>query len=169
MRVTVFGFSLFVLAFVIHLIVWRVRLPVRQTLWLLVIFLGALLAGLAAGLSVSLLRPYAPATFFECLHVVLFHVPLTLAYVAGYSLLEDDSPSVAIVKYVAAAGHRGRAREEFRNIIRHESLVKLRLEAMVRDRLIVQDLACYRLTAKGTLLVRVFMAAQNVLGLPTGG
>ena len=72
------------------------------------ILLATLPAGLAAvGLLPSLKTFFGPLGFWQCLHVAIFHVAMSLAYVVVYYGLEERSPSMTILAYVADAGQQG--------------------------------------------------------------
>jgi hypothetical protein len=159
------GIALFTLLMAVHLVVWRIRLPARQTRALLVIFLGLLPAGL---LAVHLLNPalFGP---WQCVHLALFHVAMSLTYVILYSAIEQESPSLAMVQFVDRAGTRGRSRQEFQRLINDELLVGNRLNNMVRAGWVQENGSSYRLTAKGRRLAWLFISAARLLGLEEGG
>ena len=112
MRIAGLAFGLFLAALLLHWIVWRIRIPRRQSAALLVILLGCLPAGLAAVLFVPALQVFGPLGFWVVLHVSTFHVALSLAYIVAYSAIEGRSPSMALLVYVADARGQGRTREE---------------------------------------------------------
>ena len=111
MNVLVWSIALLGLAFGLHLAVWRIRLPARQTRALLTVFFGVLVAGLAAlgaaGVMAPRWAPYLPAWPAQLLHVGLFFVSVTLAYMITYSALEADSPSLVMIQAIADAGDDG--------------------------------------------------------------
>jgi hypothetical protein len=169
MKVAVFAAGLFLLAFVLHWSLWRLRVPRRQTAALLLIFLGVLPVGLAVGILAPGLRGVAPAGGWEVLHVAVFHVAVSLAYVVTYSALEEHSPSLTLVKYVAAAGARGCCRADLHARIDNSIIVHSRLRAMVRDRMAEEAGGVYRLTPKGRLWLSLFGFWRRLARLHTGG
>ena len=54
MKVLLWGIILFVLAFLLHLIIWKIRLPKRQIRMLLLIFFGVLILGIVNLWSIML-------------------------------------------------------------------------------------------------------------------
>ena len=169
MKVALFAAGLFGAAFLIHWLVWHVRLPRRQTLVLLILFLSALPASLLLGNCVPSWSAYWPAGVWEWLHVATFHVALALAYIVIYSALEENSPSLTIVAFVLEGGDKGRSLEEVRSVINNDLILQSRLQAMVRDGLAANHDGVLRLTAKGRVWATVFSRSRAVLSMQKGG
>jgi hypothetical protein len=169
MRIAGLAFGLFLVALLLHWIVWRIRIPRRQTAALLVILLGALPVGLAAVIWVPTLQFFGPIGFWEVLHISTFHVALSLAYIVGYTAIEGRSPSMALLVHVADARGKGCTREELHRVLRGENPVAARLEAMLLDGMVVQANGAYRLTAKGWAWARALGYFRSLLGMEKGG
>ncbi len=169
MKIAGLAFGLFLAAFLLHWIIWRIRIPQRQTAALLVILLGALPVGLAAVLLLPALQFLAPLGFWEVMHVAEFHVALSLAYIVAYSALEGRSPSMALLVYVADSRGQGRTRAELEALLRSQRPVESRLEAMLRDDMVSESGGVYRLTAKGWAWARSLGAAREFLKMEKGG
>ncbi|HWR98198.1 MAG TPA: hypothetical protein VN317_07215, partial [Candidatus Methanoperedens sp.] len=151
-----------------HLVLWRLRLPRRHTPALLVIFFGALPIALALAALVPSLRPWLPASAWDYLLLVSFHVPLSLAYVAFYSAIEADSPSCLIAALVARAGGAGCTREELAGAMGDEEVLK-RVPGMAGFGFAEERGGQLRLLPRGRLLVRFYTALDAILGLGAGG
>ncbi len=162
MRPALWCLGTFTLAFAWHVVLWRVRRPVAQRRALLRIF-GVFFAALLAAAFLGLLAP------LEILHVAVCYVPLSLSYIALYSAIEADSPSLTMVKFVAAAGPEGRRAEEFEKIITDDGLVGARLRAMEDEGMVHREGDILSITPKGLGMARVFSMAARMLNLRTGG
>jgi len=158
----------FSLAFSIHVLVWRVALPTKQTAALLSIFSGILTAWLVASYFLSG-RWLTAVDLWQALHVALFHAAFTLAYAAAYSAIEHRSPSMALLTAVADSGDDGCASHALRHVLADVHPVNLRLRAMVGDGMAVFGDGKYCLTRKGRTWVRVLTFWQQLLFLPFGG
>jgi len=169
MKIAGLAFSLFLAAFLLHWIIWRIRIPRRQSAALLVILLGTLPVGLAAVILVPALQFFGPLGFWEVLHVATFHVALSLAYIVAYTAIEGRSPSMALLVYVADARGQGRTREELESALRGENPVAARVQAMLLDGMIVQAEGSYRLTAKGWAWARALGSFRRLLAMEKGG
>lgn len=168
-RIVGFAVGLFVFAFATHWLCWRVCLPRRQTLALLLIFLGAF----PAAVGLYFLAPHLPLSWphsvWEWLHVAEFHTAMALSYIVLYSMLEENSPSLTIIGFVAEAGSAGRTPDEVFGLINDDLILRSRLHAMLRDGLVRQTADAYRLTPKGQAWVRVFSVFRRLLSRAKGG
>lgn len=169
MRVAALALTLFSAAFALHWILWRIRVPRRQSAVLLAVLLAALPVGLAAVTFVPALLFFRPHGLWEVAQVCVFHLALTLAYVVAYSAIEGRSPSMTLLSFVADARGQGRTRADLEAVLRGDDPVTLRLEALVRDNMIAGGGDGYALTAKGWVWARCFGAFRSLLKMRKGG
>lgn len=173
MRIAASTIVLFCLSFLVQLIVWKIRIPKRQTKVLLGIFFGTLLTGLLALTAVPHFIPglavYAPKHFLEYLHISISFVSLTLAYMITYSAIEADSPSLVMIRAVARAGAEGLDKREFEKTMNNELLIVPRVRDLVTDKMAYMEGGKYRLTPKGVMFARLFVFYRNLLNAPKGG
>ncbi|CAI2717041.1 hypothetical protein [Nitrospina watsonii] len=172
MQVLIWGLTLLVLALAIHLIVWKIRLPRRQTKVLLQIFFGTLIAG-SAGLwthpELSLFGVAAPEGWTQYARIALLFIAFTLAYMITYSGLEADSPSLVMVQTIAQAGDAGLPRQTFFERMNDDVLVKPRLRDLLTDKMATLQDGRYHLTPKGRTMARLFVVYRAVLKAGKGG
>lgn len=169
MTLTCFSCALFAVAFTLHWLWWRIRIPRRQTATLLGIFFGTLVLGLVLADTIPTLRPWKPTDIWQILHVVLFHTAFSLAYVIAYSALEERSPSMTLLVAVADAEPGGLVEDDLFRVLSGMSPLESRLTALVRDRMLEFDGTRYKLTAKGTAWAGVLGGWRRLVGLPKGG
>lgn len=169
MRPVLFSSGLLAAAFVVHLVIWRIRIPQGAVSWLLAIFFGVGVAGWALASALTGLQPLVPRESWEVLSAVLAHVAVSLAYIVTYSGLEQDGPSMTMAKFTDMAGARGRSREEFFRVITDELIVASRLRALLDGGWVTREAGRYRLTARGAFWHGVFSLWRRLLGLPEGG
>jgi hypothetical protein len=168
MEIVLYALGLFGCAFVVHLVIWRVAMPRQHTRALLVIFFVVLAVGCLAPLT-SFLGRYGPGNVWDYMAVVFFFGSGSLAYIAFYSAIEEDSPSLALVKAVAETGDEGMGREKCHEVIGDDFLVNRRLEVMVRDGMLRREGDRYYLGRKGEQMFCIFEASARFFGLPRGG
>jgi len=172
MTILFWGLAISVLAFCIHLLVWKIHLPQRQTKVLLQIFFATWLAATAwlwTHPAFSLFGIGAPQNWVQCVHVGLFFLAVTLAYMITYSALEADSPSLVMVQAVARAGKPGLPSDQFHRMMTDDVLVTPRVRDLLTDRMAYLDGNRYRLTPKGILFARIFIQYRRLLGAKKGG
>ena len=169
MRIAELALAQFSIAFLVHWLLWRVKVPRRQTAALLAILLGMLPLGLAAMSWGPGARLAGPLGLWQYTQIAVFHVALSLAYVVAYSALEEQSPSMTLLLQVARAKPRGQTREELAALLEGRSPAEARLDAMLRDKMVTRSDGQYRLTTKGTLWAAVFSCWLRLLKMDKGG
>lgn len=172
MSVLVWSICLFMLAFGVHLLVWKVSLPKRQTKVLLQIFFGTwIIAVLWAWFNptFTLFGLTVPSHIENYLHMAIFHTAFTLAYIITYSALEADSPTLVMIRAIEKAGAAGLEKEKLEEALNDDILVKPRVQDLLRDQMVYLDQERYMLTPKGTLFVRVFKTYRDILKASKGG
>lgn len=167
MFVAAIGIALLAIAFLAHLIVWRLRLPRNHTQALLLIFLATPLA--AACVMFFAIPEADPFSLWETLHLLLFHTAMSLVYIIGYSAIEQDSALLATYAKIESAGPDGIAEEDLAAILEHGASPRQRLELMAQTGLVERRDGHYALTQKGAHLARLFACAERIFGLPQGG
>ena len=172
MGALIWGSGLWLLGFLMHVVVWRVRVPRRQTRALLAIFLAVLAAGTAVGaIAGAKLRGLVPvpAGVAEWSAAALLTVSLALAYVISHSALEAESPTLAIIRMIVRAGASGLPRQRLHDGMDDQVLVIPRLDDLVRDGMVELRGDTYRLLPKGRRFVTVFLVFRRLLGIGRGG
>lgn len=173
MRILFWGLVSFLLSFMIHLVVWKVHIPKRQTNALLYIFFGTSMIVLPALWNTSFLISkfglLTPMNILEVLHIFIFSTSMVFAYVITYSAIEADSPSLVMIVAIATAGPAGLDKTEFERMMNDEILIKPRIRDIVVDGMAYIDGGTYKLTPKGAFIARIFMFSRKLLKASKGG
>lgn len=166
MKVLFYGLTLFCLAFLLHLAVWRYCIPKKnRKMVLLQIFTGTLAVGILAlwerihfitlfGLASSVNLP-------EMIHLSLFFLCLTLTYFVIYNVMVIGSVTNAIVTCVMDAGLNGLDKYSLEKKMRDELL--LRIKCLINDKIIYNNSGRYLLTLIGTLYLRIVMFYRRLM------
>ena len=171
MKIFIYGFSLFLLAFLVHFIIWKIRIPERQRKTLLIIFIITLITGLMMIITwncyaLSLYSGFIPLYLSEYLHICLFFTSITLVYIELYSTLETDSPSLLIITTIANSGKDGLNRKELEQSMApliQGQIIMDRLRHIIFDNMAYIDKEKYKLTRQGLILVKIFLFYKNLL------
>ena len=172
MNILLSGLFLILLAFLIHLVVWKIHLPKRQTPALLGIFFGAYFFAI---LFFELILPtqyhssLLPQGFLEYIHVFLFFTSFTLAYIITYSAIEVDSPSLVVTLKIAEAGAEGLERSKLIETMNDDVLVRPRINDLIADKMAYIEGNKYKLTSKGFLMLSVITLYRKMLNEGKGG
>ncbi len=167
MTVLLAGIGLLFISFCAQLVLWRIFIPGRQIRSLLVIFV--LVPLIAVGLLKIIGMPEAFATLSaaEIVRLAIFYVSCALTYIVLYSAIEEQSPTLAIVSYVAGRSQCTGADLVDRFGKGHE--LTQRIELLARSEFVRQDGDRYRLAPAGHRFAKLFDAANRLFGLESGG
>ena len=173
MRILLYSLLLFSTAFIFHIVLWKIRLPKRQTKVLLQIFFSTLIVGILFLISISSFISEAenivPQKTSEYLHICLIFISLTLSYMITYSALEADSPTLVMVMTIEKAGPEGLDKKEFDRMLNDDILIKPRIRDLIIDKMAYLDGEKYKLTSKGVLFARIFILYRGLLNAPKSG
>ncbi len=150
--------------FVLHILVWRVRRPKRQTSAVLAFFLASVPAGVLAaylgGFAVDLA---------DLVLIAQFLVAAALAYTCINSAIQEDSPALMVVTFVALAGPEGCTAGDVRSALDADLTLAPRLRDFEKAGMIEHRDGRYRLTARGRRFRQGFELIRRILRLPRGG
>ena len=114
-----FFISSFAVAWFLHLVLWRVRLPKAQLKTLLMIFLSVWVAAVVA-LSLS---GAALSGVLGFLYFSLIYWSAALCYVITYSAMEGDNPTLSLTRHLHRRGEEGVSHEEIEDFFRQRPFV----------------------------------------------
>ncbi len=171
MKIFFFGIVLFLLAFVVHLFIWRIRVPRKQTQTLLVSYACC---GAAGGLVLPLLNHILPTalsadSFAEIMTIFVFYGSMALGYIAFYSLLENDSPSLTLIRGLTEAKSYGMTIEELYEMMSKKQFVRSRLEQLLKDKLVIISGNKYYATQTGEAFLLIFNFQRQLFKLKNKG
>jgi hypothetical protein len=167
MAILQWGIGLFLAAFLVHLLVWRIRKPGSSIRVLLAIFLGVAVLGLIAlyltqdaarsrGLPVlSNLAAY--------LHVLSFVISIAFAYIVVYTGLEWDSPTLSIVTMIARAGKTGVDEAELVQRAEKLPFLESRMQDLIRSGILVERDVRFVLSARPHYFFRSILLYNRLL------
>ncbi len=172
MNLFLYDLLLLVIAFSLHLIIWKIRLPKKQVTVILEIFSFVLILG-----TISLFEfpgfikwnLLSSDNFFEIGQFILLFISVTAAYIVSYPAIEADSPTLTIIKAVSEAGSEGLDKDRLDRMMNDDLLVIPRMKDMVSDEMVYSDGKRYKLTPKGFAMARVFLFYRNIIRGAKGG
>jgi hypothetical protein len=170
MELLIFCLTVFGMAFLAHLVIWFFHVPSKPYPALLMLF--ALAWVFVAALRLALPAAWAefyPDGFWPWAAAALFHAACSLSYIILYSALEQDSPSLTMIKYTDMAAREGRAPGDYKTILSDDLVIGSRLNALVEGQLVHKREHRYYLAPKGAFWDRVFGLWMKLLGIRTGG
>ena len=164
----------FVLLVVAQFIVWRAVGPPGHYLPLLGLYVVSLVATLgifyALG-DVPLVAAWlVPATIRDAVNFFTLYTAGTMAYIVTYSAVQADSPSMMILLQIEQSGAAGLHRESMMTSLGDSVVVLPRLQDLVTGGLAAIDThQRYVITARGSMLARLYIAYRVLLKMEKGG
>jgi len=148
---------------VVHLVVWRVRLPKQQIRALLLIFTILFLLWLGYSLANR-----TPLLFLLC--VALYYWSVSLCYTITYTAIEADSPTLSLMRFMAASGLTGRSIEDITDFMAARPFIGARLAALVKSGLIREQEGRYVIASNQPFAFRLILGFRRLYGsIPKGG
>lgn len=155
-----YGITLFLTAFLIHLLIWRIHTPGNHTKFLLGVFTATFACG------VLVIRHFEP---YEYLRLFILYGALALAYIVTYSAIEVDSPSLLILMAIGKNAKEGLGIKTLNEIMTDEILVKPRVADLLNGGIAYMDKDRYVLTPRGVRLARLFIFYRRLMNMGMGG
>jgi predicted transcriptional regulator len=155
-------------ALLLHLLVWRIRLPKYQAKSLVYCFAVIFCIGLFAnyflhdGSSIFYLQ-----SLDQYLAVTLFYFATMAAYIITYSAVEVDSPSLLVL--LILQNEKVVTLKSIGEDLNDDVLLRPRVDDLVRDGLLMQKDNRYHLTEKGRGLGQLFVFFRSCLRAEKGG
>lgn len=163
MNILIFGFLFFFISFGIHVLVWRIRVPLRQAKALLLIFVLPLMAP-----SIPSLAPFL-SSGWDWFYSLSIHFSLFFAYLISLPAVESESPSSLILLEL----HRrpeGVSLEDLKKIINDDRFILNRLEGLFLSGHAAKDSqGKIVITESGQKFMGLFMSYRGLLRLTTKG
>jgi len=151
------------IAWIVHLAIWRWRLPKAQLKALLVIF--AVVWAIAALLVVTGFvgfGSFAAGWLVGFLYFCLIYWSAAFCYVITYSAMEGDSPTLSLTRHLHRKGEEGVSHEEVEEFFRQRPFVGARVKALVADNVFIEEEGGYRLSPGSYLFFRVILGYRRV-------
>jgi hypothetical protein len=169
MNILIAGIFLLLMAFILHLLIWKVRIPDNPIKTITILFTSILLGGIFvlryASLSNLIFESAALLSFSECLHVTLIFMSLLSVYYFVYGALTDESPSMFTMLNVAGMDEEGLSENELNELITDDLFIRPRMDYLVDEKMVCLQEEKYRLGSKGKNFIGMINFFQNLMKL----
>jgi hypothetical protein len=149
---------LFFCALVVHLIVWKIRLPKFHTCTLLMLFALVFVLG-CVGLVL-----FWQISLAQFAHVALYYTALSLSYVITYSAFEGDSPTLSLIRHLDKDGAQGLSTEHVEEFLAARPFIRARVAALVHDGFVRDEGGRYFPAGKGSPFFKVILLFRKFYG-----
>ena len=152
------------IAWIVHLTIWRWRLPKGQLKALLVIFAVVwALAALSVPTGFVGFGSFAASWLVGFLYFCLIYWSAAFCYVITYSAMEGDSPTLSLTRHLHRRGEAGVSHEEVEEFFRQRPFVGARVKALVTDNFFMEESGGYRLASGKYLFFRLILGYRRVV------
>jgi len=164
------GLLLFAACIALHIAIWRWGVPWLSSFMLILLLVGIpLLAGLGVMADVAGAGRFLGLSALEAAEVLLLHLSLAGAYLAGYPAVRAVSPSLDILVMISSAPGGNLPREELLRRYAEKRVVTARIDDLVEYRLLVREQELFTVSPLARWIVGLFGLYRRMLGLPAGG
>lgn len=160
-----YGLLVFIICLLTHVIVWRVRIPVKGALTLLILFLAVPAAVLVV---IMISGEISQARILFLVEIYFLHFSLSLSYIASYPAARAVSPSLDILLIIVSSQKGVLTEEEIVSRYNDKNLVTNKVDALRVYDLIAEDRGNFRLKPLAKCIVLVFSAYRRLLNLKVG-
>lgn len=158
MDVLLAGLSSAVVVFIAHVALWRMRPGKFQTSFLILFFLMGSTVAAFLGYLLSM-------SWIALAHTILLYLVLGAGYVLVYQGIEEESPTLKIIRNVAAARERGVLPRDLLGLFSEETLVLKRIDYLVETKMITRNGVILKLMPAGESLLKRVRFIRRFLGL----
>ncbi len=172
MKVLVWGLIILFIAFCLQLLIWKIRLPKRQTKVILYIFLMTYLISIISFLTFpgfTIFGISSPGKLHEIIHLAFFLFSVLPAYIITYSAIEVDSPSLVIILKIAEMKKEGLPVNAIESILTDDILVKPRIADLLTDKMAYLNGDKLMLSPKGALMAKMFNFYRKIMNITQEG
>lgn len=173
MLVFLFCLIIFCFAFFMHVVIWRFRIPKRQTMKLLLVFVVCLLLGNFVLYFLSFYKGCFKVVnehpYLIFLQITSLYLSLMLSYLCTFPAIAANSPTLLILKMISQAKSEGLDKSAIGEALNDDFLVRPRIEELANEKMICFTQDKYQLTKRGSFIVRIFIFYRHLLKLPLGG
>jgi hypothetical protein len=156
-----------ILAFAVHVLIWRASRPRNSGVALLAVFV---VVGMLGG-GAFLLWGWHSGTidWLAGAQTLLLYLAGMAAYINTYPAIEADSPSLVLMQELRRAGEKGMSRAGIHQMFNDEVVFTPRVLDLVNENMAIREGDHLRLTAKGWAIARIFGTFRRLTGRPRGG
>lgn len=142
------GYFCVAVAFVLHVLWWRISYPKSTVFALSSIFLGVFL--ITSGLETVV---FENITVWDFMFTAIIVLSMLACYLLIYIGIENDSPTLSIVLFLMTDGNHGKTKEEITTYFSTRPFVKTRVDQMLQDGFIYEKNGIIFIKKKSSFLL----------------
>jgi hypothetical protein len=153
---------LFISGTLVHVILWRIKLPSAQTMALLKIYVGTYLIWL--GLWGSGQKWFWIHSLADLIQCTLLYGAILLAYIVTYSAVEAESPTLTIMMIVHEGPATGTRLDQIYAYVDGHPFLRARLDALLSSGALVIENDVIKVGRPPSVPLRLVMDYRTLFG-----
>lgn len=170
MAVLIVTSVIFITAWLIHVIWWRISLPknpVPTLIRFFLFFMAASLVFIVAAQRLQLLKRIELSSV-DVFHVIFFFFAMTFVYALVYLGIKDVGPSFLILQALKQCAKEGMTAEDFQWVVTNEYLIDTRLKEMLSGKLLRLTSSKYQILKYGQHYLDCYYCYRRILNKKAG-
>lgn len=168
--IIIYGFLLFAASLIVHIVIWRLRVPWLSSIMLIFLMLGLPTVSMVAVIfGIGGMSGWAGLGAVEWMQVLLLHLSLASAYIVGYPAVRAVSPSLDILVMISSSPGGSIKRGNLLRRYSEARVVTARVDDLLEYRLLILQDGKFTVSPLARWIVRIFSLYRRLLGLPAGG
>lgn len=173
MAVLFWTLALFLIASLLHVLIWRTHKPASSLKALLIVYLAVGVSGLAfLALAQGDLRTVGLPSLLGVaayLRVLAAFVAMTFTYTICYTLIEWDSPTLTLVNLIVSAGRHGLDESRIADLADQQPFIQSRVQSLIDGGLLVEKNGRYLIAPGKHVFYRSILFYHRLLKTQTTG
>ena len=158
---------LLVIALIIQVIIWRIKVPERQTKCIIFINISVLMIFILFVYFFQLQNFFISNIYI--FNFIIFHLITLMSYLITFSAIEADSPSLLILYLIYLKKTDGLLLEELYKILNDQVLIHTRINDLYAGNMAYKSNDRISLTSKGKFMAFMFYQYRKLLKLQNYG
>lgn len=160
------GIIIFIAVLALHIIIWRIKKPQNEIVFLLFLFIIFPFLFLIFIFFINIFKSFTDNNLL--FSAFLLYFSLSCAYIQTYPAARANAPSLQIVYFIYKSREKGLSEEEIINKFSISNLVYERVEDLIKENFVYQQDNSILLTKKGVILANIFCVYRRLYGLDLG-
>ena len=167
-HIILFGIAIFLFFLLIHIVIWRIKIPNNDILVLFLILLSISIFTVVVFIQVRIDNVLKNLGESDMCAVILLYFALSFAYIMSYPAIQAISPSLEIMMIIGEKKNKINKKEDIIKIYNENVIFEDRIFDLKKNDLIKNDGGYYKLTLAAKIIINIFILYRKIIGLSFG-
>ena len=167
-NIILYPFALFVIILILHILIWRIKRPGRQIIFIFLLFIIIPIFIVLVSFYLFLKFKSGLISIEDLLLMLLFYIALSGVYIQTYPSIQARSPSLLIVNLIGR-NKKPTDKNDIQKRIPKDNFINERMADLEAENLIRYNKDdSITITKKGIILSQLFILYRRFIGLKEG-